>query len=608
VGVKSKLKAKLTLAVSLLQCTHSWMLIFKAPRTLSILLGTLVKPRSDDLWAFSPVDAVFRNWYKKIASDYKSQGRFGFAWDDGLGMALGPRIYNNWATYVLLDYMGTRTMALFSLTTFVLSSFGIVYLHFGLIPAFLFALLALVSPLFVGLHSHVWKAEFFWWGGGVVFCYLALIQPGLEAGLLWSAIAMVNLPASVMLALFTAPFLLFTSLDQGSFILLGLGVLPGVIKHAFRIYGAWRSGFLSLLVSEQSRLWKRPWFPVSSELVIWAPFLLAIMSGSYAGGAWEVPIIICGTGIFLYWANFRLIYINDAESFHFCLWALGLSMACLNGSWLGLVAMLAFAYTSPTLFGFPVSNDYGNSSDRWTRLANEASSHFRKFPGFEPIPYPLPKALQTFFDLIPDGARILAESDGDPRIKSKFRNFWMWSEGLLPLRKIDLVNEMYTRMNEPDLADVVLSRFNSKDMPQEEMLNTLLQLGVSYVVSWTDESKDSLCAAGFIVKGILDLAELGEFRRIIPCPPVKLYLLKNPHNVGIIAPITQWSRKSNELLWTAESGKNYKVLYRYHSNFVAEQGGKILPIGYYFPFPEFKLRFMSVTAISNGPLALRFKG
>lgn len=587
---------------------HGWLLAFKAPGTLLILWRVLVGRNGADLWAFGSVDSGFRPWYQKIASDYQHQGRFGFAWDDGLGMALGPRIYNNWATYALLARLGTRNMAGLSLAMFSLISAYLVGLHFGLLAALVFILLALVSPMFVGLHTHLWKAEFFWWGAGVLFCYSALTQPGMTTGLLWSVIAMVNLPASVMLALLTAPVLLVGSLSQGSFMLLVLGVLPGAIKHGLRIYGMWRSGFLSSLTSEQARLWKRPWRPIGSELAWWVPFLLAVMAGSYSSGNWGVGMIVAGTGIFLYWANFRLIYFNDVESFHLGFWGLGLSMACLGGSWLGLAAMLVFAYTSPALCGFPLPFGFVASGDRRSRLSQEALARYRSYPALEAMPYPLPQPLREFFELIPDGARILAESDGDPRTQSKLRVFWVWSEGLLPLRGVDLVNEMYTRLNEPDLSDSILLRLNSAAMSQAEILETSLQLGVSHIVAWTDETVSALLAAGYIERGVVDLAGLEEFRRVIPCPPVVLRLLESPRPVGIIAPVVKWQRQSNELVWSAEAGKVYLVRYRYHPGFAAQQDGEMLPVEPYSPFPEVKLRFMRVTAVSDGPLTLRYKG
>ena len=600
------LKLIITRMGSIILVAHGWATIFRGPRTLWVLGHIFFGRRFEDLWAFSSMDAGFRTWYKKIAVDYRTQGRFGFAWDDGLGMALGPRIYNNLATYALLGWMGTRNMALLSLAMFGLASASLVYLHFGSTPAFLFAVISLVSPMFVGLHTHIWKAEFFWWGAGVMFCYLALGHPGLAAGLLWSLIAMVNLPASVMLALFTAPVLLVESLNQGCFALLVLGVLPGLIKHSFRIYSMWRSGFLPLLVGEQSRLWKRPWYPIGSELVMWIPFLMAVMAGSYSSGHFEIALIVASTGIFLYWANFRLIYFNDVESIHFGYWALGLSMACLNESWPGLAAMLIFAYASPALFGFPASNGGKASAERWVQLTQDALARLRNYPSLEPIPYPLPRKLHDFFDLIPHGARILAESDGDPRSQSRFRVFWCWSEGLLPLRKIDLVNEMYTRMNEPDLVDNILLRFNGESMSPEEMIEISTALGVSYIVCWSDKTIAALSSVGYIEKGFIDLEPLREFRSIITCPPVKLHLLESPRTVGVIAPAIQWSRKSNELVWLAELGKVYKVLYRYDPHFIALQGGEVLSVGQYAPFPEVKLRFMYVTAISDGPLILRF--
>lgn len=93
---------------------HGWPLLFKLPCTLRVLFEAL-RPggfgiAASDFWAFSQIDAAFRPWYSEIARDYHTQGRFGYVWDDGLGMSLDVRIYNNLTTYKLLHWLGARRM------------------------------------------------------------------------------------------------------------------------------------------------------------------------------------------------------------------------------------------------------------------------------------------------------------------------------------------------------------------------------------------------------------------------------------------------------------------------------------------------------------------
>jgi hypothetical protein len=589
---------------------YSWPLIFKLPHTLKRIYeafrpgGTGIPDK--DFWAFSRTDAEFRTWYSKIAHDYKTQGRFGYVWDDGLGMRLGTRIYNNSATYWLLDRLGNRHM--------MGLGFVIMLLFCGLLIGWAFnpwlgaiiAIIAAGSPLLVGTYTHVSNPEIFWWGlaGLVVFCMLS--GNALLAGLLWSVLAWVNLPISVMLVLLTGPALLFL-LPFSGLLLLVLGALPGAIKHGLRGLYMWRTGFMSTLTGEQARLRTRPLYPIPRELIWWLPFILSIAASAYAMKQPLVGGLLVLAGVGLYWANFRFVKLNDARSFYLAYWVIGLCFAALAHSIPALLAILVLAYVSPRFCDFPVEiGTISQDKAPWQQRMQVIQERMQEYPMLTPTIMPQPPTVMAFFDTIPNGARLLFEADGDPRTDSKFRAFLVWTEEFLPPRQIDIANEMYTRLVEPELVDQYLSRFNAEQMTSEKMEYLCRVLGVSYVVAFSASTIKALESVGFEAIAQVDLAELTEFHRLIRTPLLTLTLLKNPHDVTVIEPVVAWERRGNELVWEVKAGESYVVRYRYDEQFRGHQNGHTLDIQPYTPVEGISLRFMQVRAATNGQLILKF--
>jgi hypothetical protein len=75
------------------------------------------------LYAFSPLDLRFRGWYNKIGNDFYSRGRFGYIWDNGLGMPAADLTYNNYLTYTLLRIIGTQHYMFFGYLCLTLATF-----------------------------------------------------------------------------------------------------------------------------------------------------------------------------------------------------------------------------------------------------------------------------------------------------------------------------------------------------------------------------------------------------------------------------------------------------------------------------------------------------
>ncbi len=589
---------------------YSWPLMFKLPHTLYALYQAF-RPggagiSDKNFWAFGRVDAGFRPWYTKIAQDYLTQGRFGYVWDDGLGMPLGARIYNNFITYRLLFWLGTRRMMALGFVVMVLFSSLIVSYGFNPWVGVIVALLAVGSPLLVGSYTHLGKPEVFWWGIAIPAVFLMLSGNVFVAGLLWSVIAWANLSVSVMPMLLLGPALLFL-LPFPGLLALALGALPGVIKHGMRGIYMWRSDFLANVIGEQSQLWKRPWYPTVTELLWWLPFAVSIMASAYALQQPLVGGMLLLVGVGLYWINFRFFYLNDVQGFHLAFWVIGLCYAATAQSLPALLAILAMTYVRPDYCGFPIAGDAPSQDvSLLQRRLRKIRVQMQSYPALMPTPLPQPPSLMTFFNRIPNGARILIESDGDPRTESKFQAFWQWTEEFLPRRQVDLANEIYTRLVEAELVDRYLNRFNAEKMSAQEMASLCRVLGVSYVVAHSRMTTESLESVGFVSIVQVDLAELNEFRAIVPTPPVILTLLRNLEEITVIDPAVAWQRSGNELAWDARAGQTYVVRYCYNAQFRAHQDGREVDIEPLKPIDNIHLQFMQVGAILDGRIVMKF--
>jgi len=559
-----------------------------------------------DFWAFSNIDAPFRPWYNKIARDYYSQGRFGYAWDDGLGVPLGVRIFNNFATYKLLYWLGTRRMMAIGYLLMVFVSGWLCGWRFGLWVGALAGLLLAGSPLLAATYTHRGKPELFWWGVGTVFVVIAFSGPGLIAGLLWSFLAWANLSVSAMLVLMLGPGLVLHSLSADSVWGLAIGSIPGVAKHSLRGIYALRSGFVTSLMSEQSRVVKQRSYSRLRTLVWWLPLTLSLAVSGYESQQFISGGLILVVALVIHWANFRIIHVYDEQSFHLAFLAIGLGYAVAVQSVGGLLAILLLAYNRPAYCGIPVPVRRVGKEDQWRRRLYNAWREVKESPGVTSLELPRSAALTTFFDYLPNGARLMAESDGDPRTRSRFRAFWLWTEEFLPERQIDLVNEEWTGIIEPKLRDRYLVCFSASHMTGREMKKLCEILGVSYIVAHTSATIAALQLVGYQLVARVSLRQLKHFREVICTPPATLTLLRGPRPVTIIEPALAWERKGNILAWNAKAGCSYIIRYRYSPDFRAYQDRAVLEIEPVKPIDGLPLTFMKVKAIADGQLALKF--
>lgn len=593
---------------------HGWPLIFKMPFTIWSVIqafrpnGCGISERS--FWAFGLNDVRFRPFYNKIARDFRTQGRFGFAWDDGLGMPLGDRIYNNLATYWLLDKLGTRRMMGLGYILMLVFSGLTIDLAFGHWITGVAILFIAASPIIVSSYTHAGKPEMFWWPLAIPMATAVFSGFGLLAGLIWSLIALVNFSVSILTMLILGISIILFMIPSQEFFWFLLGSLPGVIKYGLRVTHMVRTGFLQNLAAEQSRLWKRPWYPIKTELMVWIPFASMILVTAWDSQIYLLGIVLLFSGIGIFWANYRIIYFADPGSILACFWIIGLSFAVVAQSGIGLIFNIIFLYTHPIFCKFPISSRTKNNGaqvDRIKYIRKVYLENICNYPNLKLLALTEQDLLMKFFDNIPSGSRILAESDGDPRTESGFRAFWQWTEEYLPLRLIDLVNEMYTRAVEPELVDAYLNKFNSHYFTSHEMDDLCRTIGVSHVVAYTPDMTGSLTHVGWKMISQIDLSLLDGLLQALKSRTSKLFLLEAPYPNSVIEPYTVWHRVGNELSWEGEKDVTYTIRYRYHNNFAAYQDGRELSVRPIFPFKDIQLQFIQVVAPSYGRISLKYK-
>ncbi len=556
-------------------------------------------------FAFSSVDAGFWVWYRKISMDYSRFGRFGYCWDDGLGMPLGVRAYNNYVTYFFLNLLHQRRYLAIGFISFAGVLGCISSIEYGPLFAVLFTLTLIASPFVVSVFMHYGKPEVFWYGAAMLCLYYTFSGHFVVAGIIWSMIAFVNLGCSIMIVMFFGPIAIVNAIAHNSVLGLFLSCLPGLLKHGFRIAMMLKNGFLNNLVSEQSRLWKRPWYPTAIDLAWWIPYLFSIIATTFQGKLPFENLFLLGLWpIFVYWSNNRILYFNDQQNVNMTLLIAAIAIAGAHFSPIGIIFILVFAYNHPGLCGIPLTQKILKKVH--VKLSDpNILLRVSNFPSLDPMTFPMPEELKCLFLRMTANSRIIAESDGDPRTISKFRGFWLWVDGFLPERNIDLVNDLYFRLNEPDLFNRYLIPFSSDHMSGDKMLDICKSLGAGYVVAHSDRTVQSLIENGFLICAVADIAPLEDFRRLVSAPPVILTLLKNPDRAGVIDPDVQWNyNKKGAMRWNATRTGEYKIRIRYHKYMKATNNGMPIRVKPYQPFQNVPTQFMKITIENPGQVDL----
>lgn len=566
----------------------------------NLLSGRWERWTGQKLWVFGQWDHAVQTWYDKIAEDFRCRGRFGYAFDDGLGLDLGSRIYNNWATYSLLSALGRTGFAVLVFLCFFMGHWYVLSHSVNIGIALFCAMFMMASPLMVA--AVVNKPEIIGWP--LAFPAMLLMFNGdyFGSGLCWSLLVCLNFSVGILIAFFFGIISLVRSIDDGQVVLLILGVVPGIVKVSIRYVYMYGSGYAQLLVREQAKgKWPTLRLRVES-LVVPSLCMLSVFISFYVMQELSLLLLLIIAALLL-WSNGRLLYFADPISMRLAIYVTALASAAYAQSILAMLVACSAAYSRPDMHG-----DYlrlplpPTDPKRWWYIEG--------YPYLRPASFPKPAHLMAFFDYIHNGARILLEADGFPARTSPLRLFWCWTDGFLPSRNVDVVSEIYTRFSEAEFSEAVLERFSLEHMSPGEMDYYADGLGVEYLVAYTDEMRVEMESIGYAVVSRVSSEIDTDFRSLFQMGNSELILMKSPMERSVVSdphgrPVEFVIKKSSILFYASKEG-DYLVRYRFAPEFSAFVNGVMVGVDSYRPFDKFPTSFMRIRVPSTGPCELRF--
>lgn len=525
-------------------------------RNIGIILRAVFQHR-DQTWAFGETDVFFRGWYEKIARDFRTYGRFGYAWDDGVGLPLGPRFYNNLITYWLYDRLGAARYAavgwIIAAATagFIVSSGTFSAISSGFLIA-LAVYWLLVSPTLTAVFTHLSKPEVFWWwlaGLGFWFAFEAQIA---IAAVIWSILAMVNVPVAIMSGLVMGAPTVVLALVGGVSPLGLIWLLPGIGKIGFRVFEAHRSGYLNMIKEEQTGLWTRGIRLGGDELL----FLFSSIALLTVGVA-TLPdrTAVVATSLFamgfqaLYYFNFRKVYINDNQSYAMLYFWASLTIGSVMNNVIAL--LVPVAVTLPAVVGFTLKGNYlariiktkTFSYELTKGVALSALKAIWRFPDVVFIARPSYAETEFFTTLskLPQWSRIAFESAGRMRESPVTRRLHAVLTEPLLQRRVAAVNDMYASFT-PEFRTKYQKLFNFSAYGKKTTaaIEALERLWVGYIVTTSKRSRDNLIENGFSLLVEIDVQKDVFLRMAASHAPAgrvpTVCLLKAPYTVPSILP------------------------------------------------------------------------
>lgn len=570
-----------------------------------IFSGQWEKIHNKKLYAFSPLDLRFRGWYNKIGNDFHSRGRFGYIWDNGLGMAASDLAYNNFLTYTLLRILGTRYYMFLGFSLMLSVTFYLIYISSNIIIALLLILFIATSPLFVACFTRLGKPEFTICGISLMALYLIFNKNYIEAGFIWSFIAIFNLPESLMLIIYAGLPSLVQSFANENFCILLLSMTPGILKISIRLMPMWVNGFMKTVTEEQKNLWaKKTWAPSQNEIFFLIPFTTSLLLVAFMNHNIYACIAII-VGIIAFLANTRIIYYNDFATTATFLWMTGLSFACSSENIIAIIPLVIMLYPPLNYLHY-----YPLPSQRKLCATNTKTHELitlLQYPCLMPMHYIYPLQIQKFYNTLPRYSRFITEFDGDPRTESKMRRFWSWGDHAREFKTLNLVNSIYLRIQEKQLSDNILSKLKTPGMSGKQIDKTLKKLGISYIAVYSETTLMALVAQKYKIRFVCDLEQENAFCAILNIKPRKIFLLEAPEKRCVVEGATDLSIEGSTLTWTAKKSNTYLIKYRYTPGFFASLNGNPLALTAYKPFAEAATTFMSVRAHEDGVLQVHFK-
>jgi hypothetical protein len=556
-----------------------------------------------------------RPYYERIARDFRTVGRWGYVWDEGLGVPFGPRIYNNTATYAVYGALSPRAFRLLAFAGYLAAVIAAGWISGHWILAVAVALVLSGSPATIySLIACMVKPEVIWWSLAVFATTAALTNVWFVTMATGGLLLFVNTPVAVILGLVLAPLWLFeawmqSGLPGGAYLLL---LVPGVAKTAIRMMQARRDGLARSVAAEQSNVTRGKASPLRDALRLTVGFSLPMALAGWP--MWQAAGVLCGSGILLGLANGRVVKLADTVTMLLLLLTLVIAMTLASGSWLGLLGITLLAFERPFSY-LPAIADRTRAEEfeHLVKLpVGERLAALRRttdaFPWFLPSAIPRPDAMMRLLAAIPDGARVLMESDADSRSGSKHLRFRNWADAIVSPRDIELVNQFFlVRLAEPDLAERFLDRFSAPALTGDQMREICCCLGVSHVLAFSNATIATLETADFQRVAVAEADAISGFVNAMHMPPSCVVLLASAECSSILSPPSSLKRKENAVRWEARAGTRYVLRYRHHPRFVAHQGGEAITLLPLRVCNNVSLQFMTLLAPADGEVCVEFR-
>lgn len=554
-----------------------------------------------------------RTYYEKLVQNFREVGRFGYVWDEGLGIPMGPRSYNNFATYMLYGILSPRCFSLLSIGSYLVGVLAIgLYVGHPLQSVFVVVILLGSPAILFSLVGYMIKPEVIWWSLSLLALAAALEHLWMIVWPVLGILLIVNTPVAAILGAMLAGLWLWswgvTGVVPISYAMLWAG--PGVFKQIWRCWYGYRDGFLHAVAGEQKRVRRQRRSILNDVIYLTGWFFLPIMLTSLSD--WKQGIVLGGVGLAFYLGNYHIVKIADNVTVLVVLTSLVTVSVLVSGEILGLIGVALFVYAHPFNYAAGIlKTGRGESiqqvkSQEWQTRLNAMSELLKSYPWFAPLPQPHPEALVALFNRIPNGARVLLESEGDGRGGGRFVSLRNWAASLLYSRQIELVNQTFlVRTVEPQLADIYLDYFTIKRLQPESMLQVCEKLGGSYVIAFTPETTSALEKVGFEHIMTVTYTDYAETASYLNMPKTDVTLLAYSET-SIMSPPVVWERQGNRVTWEANAGQIYTLRYRFHPNFEAKQGSSYLEIEPFHVFDDLPLQFMKIQAMEDGPIQIKF--
>ncbi len=613
-----------------------WPLLALAPRTVLRMLR-LLRPNgygvSDhDFWGFD-YDRCFRSWYSKVADDYRDRGRLGYAWNDGLGLRLDIRVYNNWATYWLLGALGHRGALLMGYGGVLVAVAAFGSHQFGWAVGIIAAISVGGGPLLVRSFTRLGKPELMWAGVGLGAVALGYSGHTVGAGLVWSLLAVVNTPAAVTLGLVAAPGFLCFALLEGTLLDLVTAGLPGVCKVAVRAIPALRTGVAGT-VAKQQKFYLLPLTPTLDDLYVVVAFAAPVVVTAVtcpisvdatvwwqSGGvttAFLLGVMIL-PGPALYYLNGRLLRINDIQSIDLALVQTCLGIALGLGSLAGVAVTVGLIYRHRgryhTRFAVQDQRHYYNGPwAPWQVVVRGLIRVMGRVGTAKPFAYPASPTIRQFVDAIPPRVRYIVEQTGDEPYTTQYpsRPFFSWLTHLDRIKGCHNLTSLVTYTMEFELACKLLARFNADASSPANLSETADRLGASHVLVYSDTTKAALESHGFAQISTIVPSALpkDECHRLFepPEPPFIVLMVRQDGSGGAISPATRYRYHRSALLFRAKAGVDYLIRHRFEPNFAARQAGRRVELRPEPIVAGCPTSFMRLRAPADGPVRIWFRG